>query len=273
MVADIAEALVREKRHPPGWQLRVQDKKADAAGEHVDGSHRVARRLRHARRAWHCAWGKNHLAEVSLDHHLHGACSRHVSHRAQHLERPPGAVGLRGPVVLLAAGAKIPQHLVAPHGAQLHGLTEIHEAQPPILDEQVLERDVAMADVATMEKANRLQQLPHRRPKEQLIQLSAVRRHLEELSLAAELGHEPCVRAVAEAPQHPEQARASFRLAGQVLKDPDLVERILRDRSRSTCAMSLPVVRLAIPAAIHPEVLHLLYHDLEALSRVSLKQL
>mmetsp|Transcript_35660 Transcript_35660/g.100248 ORF Transcript_35660/g.100248 Transcript_35660/m.100248 type:complete len:205 (+) Transcript_35660:285-899(+) len=181
----------------PGRSQCMQDEKDHAARKHVDGSHGVAVDLGHGDLPRHCIQGEAHVQQVAAPGYLHrlagGGPLRALGLDGQ--RRVRGHVHLRCPVVVLAAHAEVAQlHAVGP--AELDGLPEVHQLELVAPQEEVLERDVSMADVVGVDVPDRLEQLRHEAHEDMLVERAALVLVAELLYVAeqvavAVLQHEP----------------------------------------------------------------------------------
>mmetsp|Transcript_137869 Transcript_137869/g.384435 ORF Transcript_137869/g.384435 Transcript_137869/m.384435 type:complete len:346 (-) Transcript_137869:44-1081(-) len=259
-LVDVCKASIDEQCLVPGRRLRVQDEEGHAAGEHIHGSRSVAVDLRHGELPLRRVRREAHVAEVAAALHLNDL-ARRAAGRALGLHdqaRAGGHVALGRAVVVLPAQAEVPE-LLAARRAEAHRLAEVHEPELPAPQQQVLQGDVAVPDVARVQMPHGLQQLPHVAQDHRLRELAALRVALplhavEEVAPVAVLQHQPSELVVAEDAQHLEQEPALLRLPAQVGVHANLVERIFL--SAYAAAESAPVVALRLGAAVHQLVAH-----------------
>mmetsp|Transcript_121908 Transcript_121908/g.341254 ORF Transcript_121908/g.341254 Transcript_121908/m.341254 type:complete len:310 (-) Transcript_121908:145-1074(-) len=234
----------------------MQDEHADAYCEHVEGLHLVARQLRAATHP-HCALGQPNLIQIAICIgwvHLHHIASYAIRPLDLHLKLPVRPVYLRGPVVMLPADTEVPKASAVPRSAE-NCLPKVDKLElASALQQDVLQGDVAMPDIVSMQVRDCLQQLRYEQPHPVLAHPGGRHRHdVEKLRLAMLCG-QPRVPRIPEATEQSQHGIAPAP-AAQVCVRADLGKGILR-----VCRLGA-VAPWELRTGIHALVVHPFHDD------------
>mmetsp|Transcript_95340 Transcript_95340/g.246402 ORF Transcript_95340/g.246402 Transcript_95340/m.246402 type:complete len:479 (-) Transcript_95340:354-1790(-) len=226
LAVQVGEQRVDKHRPAEGRVARQQDEEADARGEDIRRARLVAPDLRAARLGGHRVRRQLDLAEVATSHLHHG----HVAWGGPGGSGDAnlgggGHVALRPPVVVLAHCAVEPERRPG-GGVAPHRHAEVHEPDLAVLQQHVIEGDVAVADLVPVQVRHGLQRLPRVDPDLGLLQ-TAGGGDPEQLAAVAELRDEPGEVRRREDTLHPEDVGRHVGLLGQVGQHADLRQRVL----------------------------------------------
>mmetsp|Transcript_89702 Transcript_89702/g.155230 ORF Transcript_89702/g.155230 Transcript_89702/m.155230 type:complete len:378 (+) Transcript_89702:97-1230(+) len=259
------EGLVAQRCLVPGRNLECEDEQANAHSPHVGRGRCIAPEIGHADSSRLHGGRQSNLTEVLATVYFHtydvtGFSSRRSYH--PHLLKSRYVAFRRTVEVLTHCTEEANRD--SRISVAFHSHAKVHQSQHSILEQDVLQGNIAMSDVVPMKVTDSLKQLPSVLPHHALTD-TAFGHLIEQLPSFSKLSDKPCctVDAVRKATQHPQQVHWHIRLLGQVAQDPNLRQRVLRIWSvLAGLDVHLVLVRLGTLNALQLRVSQLLHsHD------------
>mmetsp|Transcript_34656 Transcript_34656/g.73815 ORF Transcript_34656/g.73815 Transcript_34656/m.73815 type:complete len:296 (+) Transcript_34656:257-1144(+) len=223
----IAKGAVGKPGLVPWGTLPAQDEEADAAREDVGRRHSIAPELGKARLPWHGVLGQTYLTEVGApDSHSHYILWLRSNGCGDPGLRNRGHVTVWSAIEVLSHGAEIAEWR-ARGRVTPHRHAEVHEPEVTILQQDVLEGDVAVTDAMLVEIIHGLQELPHVATHLRLHEQPRCD-YFEEIAALSKLCDHPSRKLVRKDPEHSQKVERQIWLFRQLREDANLCQRIFR---------------------------------------------